>query len=75
MSSEIDSGALPPRPGFGFARRHGATVVGYRDQQALVAYRPGVRPEVLAELRRHCGRPLQLQPHGAAEFERLIRDL
>src|SRR5690606_6792413 len=51
------------------------TVVGYRDQQALVAYRPGVRPEVLAELRRHCARPLLLERHEAAGFERLIRDL
>ena len=67
--------ALPPRPGFGFARRHGATVVGYREDAAVVAYRPGVRPEVLAELRRHCGRPLKLEQHSAADFERLLRDL
>ena len=65
----------PARPSFGFARRNGATVVGQDAHGATVAHRAGVRPEVIAELRRHCGVPLRLQAHEPAAFERLLRDL
>ena len=63
----------PPRPGFGFARRNGATLTGWHGEAAEVAYRDGVKPEVLAELRRYLGAPLQLTRHDAAGFERLLR--
>ena len=65
----------PARPGFGFARRHGATVTGWREHVVDVACREGVRPEVLAELRRHLGLPLALSSHAPAAFERLLREL
>jgi len=65
----------PPRPGFGFARRNGATLVGWNGDVAEVAYRDGVRPEALAELRRYLGAPLQLTHHDGAGFERLLRTL
>jgi len=42
----------PPRPGFGFARRNGATLTGWHGDVAQVAYRDGVKIEVLAEMRR-----------------------
>lgn len=67
--------SLPARPGFGFARRHGATVLAMDDQQAQIVHRPGVSPEVIAELRRHVGRPITLSAHSAEEFERLLRQL
>jgi general secretion pathway protein E len=67
--------ARPARPGFGYARRHGVALTGWRDGAAEVACRDGVRPEVLAELRRHFGAPLQLSPLSAEAFERLLRDL
>ncbi|HET7779738.1 MAG TPA: type II secretion system ATPase GspE [Rudaea sp.] len=65
----------PLRPGFGFARRNGATLVGWHGDVAEVAYRDGVRPEALAELRRYLGASLQLVRHDAAGFERLLRTL
>jgi general secretion pathway protein E len=65
----------PQRPGFGFARRNGATLTGWRDDVAEVAYRDGAKPEVLAELRRYLGAPLRLTRHDAAAFERLLREL
>jgi general secretion pathway protein E len=65
----------PARPSFGFARRNGATLVGWSEQGATVAHRVGVKPEVIAELRRHCGAPLTLQAHEPAAFERLLREL
>jgi len=65
----------PSRPGFGFARRNGATLVAWHGDVAEVAYRDGVRPETLAELRRYLGAPLQLTHHDVAGFERLLRTL
>src|SRR5215470_18793763 len=65
----------PPRPGFGFARRNGATLVAWHGDVAEVAYRDGVRPEALAELRRYCNAPVTLTRHDAAGFERLLRAL
>jgi len=58
----------PSRPGFGFARRNGATLVAWHGDVAEVAYRDGVRPETLAELRRYLGAPLQLTHHDVAGF-------
>jgi general secretion pathway protein E len=67
--------ARPARPSFGFARRNGATVTDWHAHGATVAHRIGVRPEIVAELRRHCGVPLTLQAFEPAAFERLLRDL
>jgi general secretion pathway protein E len=67
--------ARPARPSFGFARRHGATVTDWSEHGATVAHRVGVRPEIVAELRRHCGVPLRLQAFDANAFERLLREL
>jgi general secretion pathway protein E len=65
----------PARPGFGFARRHGATLTAWHEGAADIAYREGVRPEVLAELRRHLGVDLRLTRYEPSAFERLLRDL
>ena len=67
--------ARPPRPSFGFARRNGATLVAWREDGAEVAWREGVKPEVLSELRRYLGAPLRLVRHDAAGHERLLRTL
>ncbi|MCB1554825.1 MAG: type II secretion system ATPase GspE [Xanthomonadales bacterium] len=65
----------PVRPGFGFARRHGAAVVAQHEDHVEVACRPDVKPEVIAELRRHCQRPLRMRFVEPAAFDRLLRDL
>ncbi|HJT96931.1 MAG TPA: type II secretion system protein GspE, partial [Rhodanobacteraceae bacterium] len=67
--------ARPSRPSFGFARRNGVALTGWRDGHAEIACREGARIEVLAELRRHLGAPLSFTPMPPAEFERLLRDL
>jgi general secretion pathway protein E len=67
--------ARPQRPSFGFARRNGATVTAWSEQGATVAHRVGVKPEVVAELRRHCGVPLTLQVFDASGFDKLLREL
>ena len=67
--------AHPSRPGFGYARRHGVALTGWRGERAEIACRDGVRVEILAELRRHLGAPLSFTTLPAGEFERLLRDL
>jgi general secretion pathway protein E len=66
----------PSRPSFGYARRHGVALTGWRDDHAEIACRDdGVRVEILAELRRHLGAPLRFTSFATNEFERLLRDL
>jgi general secretion pathway protein E len=67
--------ARPARPTFGYARRHGVALTGWRDDHAEIACRDGVRVEILAELRRHLGSELSFTTLPANEFERLLRDL
>jgi general secretion pathway protein E len=71
----VNAEARPPRPSFAFAKRHGATLVDWRDGHAHIAHRPDVRVESLIELRRYCGAPLQLERVEPTAFERLLRDL
>ena len=65
----------PSRPSFGFARRHGATLLAWHADHAEIACRQGVKPSVLAEMRRHLGIALKLVSYAPADFERLLRDL
>ena len=67
--------AVPARPGFGFARRHGATIIAFEPDAARVACRPNVQASVLAELRRHARRPLKLERLDADAYDRLLRSL
>ena len=67
--------ARPPRPSFAFSKRNGATLLAWRDDGAEVAWRDGVKPEVLSELRRYLAAPLKLLRHDAAGYERLLRTL
>jgi len=71
----LDAQERPARPGFGFARRHGAALTAWHADSADIACRQGVRPEVLAELRRHLGVELKLTAYEPPAFERLLREL
>ncbi len=71
----MSEAARPSRPGFGYARRHGVALTGWHGDRAEIACRDGVRVEILAELRRHLGAPLEFTAMPAKEFERLLRDL
>jgi len=64
-----------PRPNFAFAKRHGATLLEWREDAAVIAHRPDVRVEALAEMRRYCDAPITLQEMDATAFERLLRDM
>ncbi len=65
----------PARPSFAFAKRHGATLVEWREGTARVAHRPGIRIETLAELRRYLDAPLELEPLEPARYDALLREL
>ena len=63
------------RPPFAFAKRHGVTILEWRDDAAVIAHRPDARIEALADMRRYCDAPIALQELDATAFERLLRDL
>ncbi len=65
----------PTRPSFGFARRHGIALTGWREGVAEITCRVGVHSDVLAELRRYLGAPLHFSTLESSEFDRLLRDL
>jgi len=57
---------------YGFARRHGVLVTGSVDGRARITHRSHLQVATLAELRRHLGVPMDLEPVSAEEFERLL---
>jgi general secretion pathway protein E len=66
---------VPARPGFGFARRHGAAVLDRDGDRVRVACRRTVSVETLAELRRYLGLELGIEFVADGEFESLLRRL
>jgi general secretion pathway protein E len=66
--------ALPERPSFAFAKRHGVLVGGERDGCLLVRHRPDVSLASLAELRRYLGRPFVLEAVPEERFNGLLTD-
>jgi general secretion pathway protein E len=71
----VTAAARPARPSFAFAKRHGATLVGWRGERAHVAHRVGVKLESLSELRRYLGAPLELEPLDDKAWDLLLREL
>ncbi|MDX5410915.1 MAG: type II secretion system ATPase GspE [Thauera sp.] len=66
--------ALPDRPSFAFAKRHGVLVDGERDGRLLVRHRQDVSLATLAELRRFLRRPIVLEPIPDDKFNSLLTD-
>ncbi|ANB01651.1 type II secretion system ATPase GspE [Ectothiorhodospira sp. BSL-9] len=58
---------------FGFARRHGVVVMEEEGAAVHVVCREDVSSQSLAELRRHLGRPLKLEPAPEARFDAILR--
>jgi len=71
-------GAGEEQPGrhlpYAFAKRHGVLVVDEEDGKVTVAYRPGVSPRSLTELRRYLNTPLRPVMVQAEHFERMLQD-
>ena len=57
------------RPAYGFAKRHGVVVDRDEDGSTVVYCRARPTARILAELRRHLGGPVRLEPLDAAQFD------
>ncbi|BAU56586.1 type II secretion system ATPase GspE [Halorhodospira halochloris] len=60
---------------FAFARRNGLLPLEAGEEQVRVAYRGGVKPSAIAELRRRLQRPLTLERVDNERFESLLREV
>ncbi|CDH44364.1 type II secretion system ATPase GspE [Candidatus Contendibacter odensensis] len=65
---------LPRHLPYAFAKRHGVLVLEQTESGFNVAYRPGVSPHSLMELRRYLNAPLRPTLVPAERFERLLQD-
>ncbi|MBK9951178.1 MAG: type II secretion system ATPase GspE [Candidatus Competibacteraceae bacterium] len=70
---ESESNATRQLP-YAFAKRHGVLVVDEEDGKVTVAYRPGINPHSLTELRRFLNIPLRPVMVAADHFERMLQD-
>lgn len=70
-----DTGTEPrfrKRLPFSFAKRHGVVVEQIGEVDAMVAYKPGMTPATIVEIRRYLGMPIQFNEVNDAEFERRL---
>ncbi|MDX1570615.1 MAG: type II secretion system ATPase GspE [Xanthomonadales bacterium] len=63
------------RPSFSFAKRNGATLIGWDNDIAEVAFRRGASPRALAELKRYLGAELRVRRMEPGEFDALLQRL
>lgn len=65
-------GRFRKRLPFSFAKRHGVVIEQVGEVDAMVAYKPGVTPSTIIEIRRYLGMPIQFNEVNEAEFERRL---
>ena len=77
-SVAVETGASEPesrfrkRLLFSFAKRHGVVIEQIGDVDAMVAYKPGITPATIVEIRRYLGMPIQFNEVNDTEFERRL---
>jgi general secretion pathway protein E len=75
VSASAESLAAPARGlPFAFAKRHGILLRKVENGTALCAVRKGATPAAVAETQRLLRLPVKLEPVGAEDFDRLLRD-
>ena len=57
---------------FSFAKRNGVVIEEIGEVDAMVAYKPGVAPTTIVEVRRFLGMPIQFNEVNDSEFERRL---
>lgn len=57
---------------FSFAKRHGVVIEQIGEVDAMVAYKPGIAPATIVEIRRYLGMPIQFNEVNETEFERRL---
>ncbi len=70
-----EKSAAPSRPGYGFARRMGATMTAWHGDHAEIACRSDATPATLAELQRHLGVPITVTRQDDAAWAETLRRL
>jgi general secretion pathway protein E len=66
LDAELPTASVPTLS-YSFASRHGVLLEG--DE---IVHRPGLKLDILLELRRHLGRPFELQEIGEEEFQKRL---
>ncbi len=76
LQQEVDEeGDAPPHGvSYGYARRHGVMILEESGERIHVGCRSRCNPVVIAELRRHLGRPLTLEVLEESEFDRRLTE-
>jgi len=57
---------------FSFAKRNGVVIEEIGEVDAMVAYKPGIAPTTIVEVRRFLGMPIQFNEVNDTEFERRL---
>lgn len=65
----------PGRPAYGFARRNGATLIDWEGEVAQVAYRQGIDPTALIELKRMLNAEMSLTAYSESDYNTLLQRL
>ncbi len=68
VSEEVSRKRLP----FSFAKRQGVVIEEIGEVDAMVAYKHGISPSAIVEVRRFLGMPIQFNEVNDAEFERRL---
>ena len=74
ITREVAQGAMPglsnlKRFPFSFAKRHGVLLDGVYGGKALIHFKPGVKPSIMAEVQRFIGGPVDFQAVDGHEFD------
>ncbi|MCG8669780.1 MAG: hypothetical protein MI867_10245, partial [Pseudomonadales bacterium] len=57
---------------FAFAKRNGVVIEEITEQETRVAYKAGIKPMVIAELRRFIGMPITFAEVDEGEFDKRL---
>ncbi|MBV1884293.1 MAG: type II secretion system ATPase GspE [Pseudomonadales bacterium] len=74
-SSEYEPGGESPsikRFPFSFAKRHGVLLHSVSKERAVIHFKPGVKPNIIAEVQRYVGGAVAFQSVDGAEFDQRL---
>ncbi|HGG58457.1 MAG TPA: type II secretion system protein GspE [Gammaproteobacteria bacterium] len=75
MSETLQPSLRFPQPSYGFAKRHEVLVGEDPHGRVAVRFKPPLKPDVIAEVRRFVGAPIRLEPVNDEEFNRTLEQL
>ena len=75
MSETLQPLMRHPQPSYGFAKRHDVVVGEDPHGEIAVRYRPPLKVDVIAEIRRFVGAPVRLEAVDEDEFNQSLAQL